>query len=889
MAFTHQRVAPTAAGGAPNVALSVRTAASAARPRERVRVEGKFLARGRHRLRVRGVTYGPFAPNEDGQPFPSLAGVADDFARMRDAHLNALRTYHVPPDWLLTEADEQGLAVFIDVPWPKHLCFLDSAEAQREARRLVRQAAKTGQNHPCVLAYSIGNEIPPNIVRWHGARRVERFLAELADVARQADPDGLVTYANYPSTEYLDLSFLDFATFNVYLHERATFRRYLFRLQNLVGDKPLLLGEIGMDTLRHGEEEQAHFLAGHVEEATLMGLAGTFVFAWTDEWYTGGYPIADWAFGITGADRSPKASCHALREVFGQRPCELLAGRPRVSVVVCSYNGGRTLDQCLRSLQALDYPDYEVIVVDDGSRDNTPAILERFPDVRSIRQANQGLSVARNVGLQAATGSVVAYTDDDCFADPDWLTHLVYQLEHSGAHAVGGPNLTPEDGRLAACVAASPGQPTHVLETDQVAEHIPGCNMAFRCEALLAINGFDPQYRKAGDDVDVCWRLQQAGMWITFAPGAFVWHHRRQNPRLYLKQQAGYGEAEALLRFKHPERFNAWGHGKWRGVLYGAALQGLRLCGPIIYRGTFGSGLFQCVYQPGAAHWAMLPSTLEWHLGVLAVAVAALFWSPAWFAVGGLLGLSLLVAVLQAVQARVTPEHDGLAPRCLVALLCYVQPLVRSWARYRTRLSAFRASEAHFIPPRGAEARLPLTGQATVDYWSEEWRDRTELLDCAVKYLNKRRCGRVIDTGWEDWDLEIHPHAWTFVEVRTAQEDHGSGKRLIRVRYRLRLSGYTRALLLLGVAAGLGSALLPSQAGAVLALAVLAVCAAVWRRGVKRASQVAGMLDALAGGLGLIPCAPRQPEARPAEAPRASPKAGPLPGPDALRQGGAGS
>ena len=98
-------------------------------------------------------------------------------------------------------------------------------------------------------------------------------------------------------------------------------------------------------------------------------------------------------------------------------------------------------------------------------------------------------------------------------------------VQRSGADAVGGPNLTPEDGWLAACVAAAPGQPTHVLESDQIAEHIPGCNMAFRREALVAIDGFDPQYRKAGDDVDVCWRLQQEGMWITFAPAAFVWHH----------------------------------------------------------------------------------------------------------------------------------------------------------------------------------------------------------------------------------------------------------------------------------------------------------------------------------------------------------------------------
>src|SRR5262249_35619845 len=78
--------------------------------------------------------------------------------------------------------------------------------------------------------------------RWHGPRRVERFLHELRDVVKQADPASMVTYANYPPTEYLDLSAFDFVTFNVYLHDPETFRRYLLRLQNLVGDRPLVLG-----------------------------------------------------------------------------------------------------------------------------------------------------------------------------------------------------------------------------------------------------------------------------------------------------------------------------------------------------------------------------------------------------------------------------------------------------------------------------------------------------------------------------------------------------------------------------------------------------------------------------------------------------------------------
>jgi GT2 family glycosyltransferase len=818
----------------------------------RVRLDGKFFARGGRRLRLQGVTYGPFAPDANGQPFPGPDQVRDDFALMGAIGINSIRVYHLPPEWVFHLADRAAIAVFVDIPWAKHLCFLASRQAQQEARRQVRRAAERGRGHPSTLAYSVGNEVPPNIVRWHGARRVERFLRELADVARQADPDGLCTYANYPSTEYLDLSFLDFATFNVYLHDRETFRRYLFRLQNLVGDRPLVLGELGMDTLRHGEIGQALFLKGHATEATLLGLAGTFIFSWTDAWHTGGFPVENWAFGITGADRSPKASYHALREVFEVSPAELLPQAPRVSVVVCSYNGGRTLEQCLRSLLALDYPEYEVIVVDDGSTDGTRAILARFPAVRALHQANRGLSVARNAGLRAATGSIIAYTDSDCFADPNWLTHLVYQFQRSDAAAVGGPNLTPEDGRLAGCVAAAPGQPMHVLESDQVAEHIPGCNMAFRREALEAINGFDPQYRKAGDDVDVCWRLQQAGYWITFSPGAFVWHHRRQTPRAYLRQQAGYGEAEALLRFKHPDKFNGRGDGKWRGVLYGPSLQGLHLDEALIYRGTFGTGFFQCLYQPGPAHWAMLPATLEWHLLAVLLGLAALIWPPLWAAVAVLLSLSVTVAALQAAQARLAPRHEGWRSRLLIMALCYAQPLIRSWARYRTRLFSYRPPTSQLPMPEGRPRPLPLTGRRTILYWTEEGYERTELLGLVIAYLNEHGWGKTIDSGWEDWDVEIYCHPWTVVQVCTAQEDHGGAKRLIRVRYRLRLSGYTKALGLAALAAAGVAAVWQDWTVLAAAGLSLATCLGAWWRGTRRAAQAVGLVDALAKELRLV-------------------------------------
>ena len=822
----------------------------------RVRVDGKYFARNGCRFRIQGVTYGPFRVNDSDEPFPARQLVDQDFAQMRALGISSLRTYHVPPDWLLELAGEHRLAVFIDVPWRKHVCFLESQEARAEARQAIEHAARLGRRYPCVLAYGIGNEIPPAIVRWHGARRVQRFLGELGDVARQADPNGLITYASYPSTEYLELPFLDFATVNVYLHDREVFCRYLLRLQNLVGDRPLVLGELGMDTLRHGEDCQAVHLQEHLREALLLGVAGAFIFSWTDEWHTGGHAIEDWAFGITRADRTPKPACQNLRELFHCAPVDLLHATPRVSVVVCSYNGAATLGSCLDSLKKVDYLDYEVIVVDDGSTDDTSQIVARFSGVRSIRQPNRGLSAARNAGLQAATGSIIAYTDADCVVDADWLTQLVYQLERTGADAVGGPNLSPEDGWLAACVAASPGQPMHVLESDQVAEHIPGCNMAFRREVLEAINGFDCQYRKAGDDVDLCWRLQQAGRWITFAPGAFVWHHRRQTPRAYLRQQAGYGEAEALLEFKHPDRFNRRGASKWQGALYGHSLRGVHLRGPIIYHGTFGTGLFQCIYRPGPSHWAMLPSALEWHAAAGLAAVAALFWPLAWAAVGTMLVLSLLVAGLQAVQANLAPAHRGLGARLLITGLCYAQPLVRSWRRYRTRLFSYCHPIVATTELVDRGRHFPLWGRSSVSYWSEDGCERTELLGLFIAYLMEHRWGTTIDSGWSKWDMVIHSHPWTVLRVLTTQEDHGERKRLIRVRYQMLPSGLLTVAAFAGFLGSAVGVLLEGWATAVVMAGLVLCCGGIWWRGSQRAAQAAAALDGLARSLKLWRCSP---------------------------------
>src|SRR6266511_2159664 len=262
--------------------------------------------------------------------------------------------------------------------------------------------------------------------------------------------------------------------------------------------------------------------------------------------------------------------------------------------------------------------------------------------------------------------------------------------------AVGGPNIAPPtDGPIAECVAHSPGSPTHVLLSDREAEHIPGCNMAFRKSCLQAIGGFDPQFRVAGDDVDVCWRLQQRGWTLGFSPAAAVWHHRRNSVRAYLRQQNGYGRAEALLERKWPEKYNGAGQLKWAGRVYGIPY--VRWRAGRIYHGIWGLAPFQSLYEPAPAMIDALPRMPEWYLLIALLGVLSLlsfFWAPLVICVP-LLGLAVGAPLVQAGRcaARVCFAHapptrlGRMKLRLLTACLHLLQPPARLSGRLRHGLT----------------------------------------------------------------------------------------------------------------------------------------------------------------------------------------------------------
>ena len=628
------------------------------------------------------------------------------------------------------------------------------------------------------------------------ARQVIEFVEALINIGREEDPRALFSYASYPPTEFLIPSNADFYTYNVYLHHQEDFDRYLARLQNLAEDRPLIMGEFGMDTIRHPQEEQAEMLGWHIESVVRAGLAGTFVYAWTDEWNCGGVDITDWAFGITTHDRQPKLAYETVRSFFaGDKPMTArvcLPRYPKVSVIVCSYNGARTLEACLESLRHVNYPNYEVILVDDGSKDNTQEIVARFPEVRNIHQENTGLGVARNVGAAAATGEIFAYTDSDCMADPDWLTYLVGTLISGDYVGVGGPNISPPaENWVQACVSGAPGGPSPVLLTDVIAEHIPGCNMAFHRWAFEAVGGFDPDYHKAGDDVDFCWRLQGAGGVIAFSPSAIVWHYRRFTLKAFRKQQEGYGEAESMLRFKHLIFFGPTGTAKWKGQIYGAPRFTWLVNRPSIYHGVFGEGLFQSIYPTPQSDIAAYLSCIEWVVLTGFVFVLSIFFPDLRIVPYLMFGGTFLVALSYMIHAKLEPKFDTVLARLLVAFLALSQPLVRGWWRYYTWLR-YKRTPPGVIATRESELKPGFSGSISkLNYWSEETVGRERLIKEVVDALETEGWSYSTDTGWNDWDVQVYGNFWWIVRFRSVTEYHGGPKSLTRVALQTRMVAST--------------------------------------------------------------------------------------------------
>ena len=554
-------------------------------PIERWKTDGKFFRAGHQRVRMNAVTYGPL-PGGWPESFD------EDFSQMRAAGFNAIRLYDLPDSQLLDAAERHGLKVFGGLKWGQSADFFRNRGIYSGAVIALARRLKEIGKHPALAGIYVGNEVPADLARWMGPLKVRKALEGLISLGKEIAPELLFAYASYPSTEYLEPENADFTAFNVYLENEGAFRNYVKRLHHIAGDRPLVISEFGLDSQRNGLERQAEVLGWATQAALDLECAGVTVYAWSDRWQNAGAEVLDWDFGLLDRAGKAKPALHHLSR-NSQAP---ILNAPFFSVIVCTRNGISRIGKCLNAIRGVSGGGFETIVVDDGSSDGTADFVEKnFPWAQLVRLEPCGLSHARNAGGAVAQGEVLAFTDDDCEPDCEWISRLRPVFQNGQFAAAGGPNLPPHPQNWQeAVVCASPGAPSHVMLDDVEAEHLPGCNLAVTRDAFQRIGGFDPQFHTAGDDVDFCWRLRDAGLRLGFAPGAFVWHRRRPSILAFLRQQLGYGRAEHLLLAKHPTRFSDHGDAKWSGFVYGGGPVRV-MAGSIIYHGSMGRAGYQSI------------------------------------------------------------------------------------------------------------------------------------------------------------------------------------------------------------------------------------------------------------------------------------------------------
>jgi GT2 family glycosyltransferase len=246
---------------------------------------------------------------------------------------------------------------------------------------------------------------------------------------------------------------------------------------------------------------------------------------------------------------------------------------PVASVILCVYNRAQQVVPCLESLLRLDFTDHELVLVDDGSTDDSLRVLEEFAAAHPERaiqvvhhSPNRGVSGARNAGLAASRGRYVAFTDSDCVVDPGWLGALVAAFTESGDPTIAGvggtvhdhpPRTWAERAYIGTCrvgVGAVQGRP------------LVGNNMAFRGDLARELL-FEEALTYGCDEDELVWRLEQLGYRCTFTPDAVVHHNHAMDLAGYLRMARNQGRGSARFWYKKGQ-----GLGRDLIVLYAAVL-----------------------------------------------------------------------------------------------------------------------------------------------------------------------------------------------------------------------------------------------------------------------------------------------------------------------------
>jgi len=227
-----------------------------------------------------------------------------------------------------------------------------------------------------------------------------------------------------------------------------------------------------------------------------------------------------------------------------------------ITVAIPCYNGAPFIAQCIESILEQSTPPDNILVVDDGSIDDSAAIIRRYP-VSLVQHAhNMGLSQARNTALENAGTDIIVYVDADAYAEPHMLECLLQEFLDNRVHGVGGQGIEAVQESIYDRWRSLHARQGYGEQRLTGCEHLFGLCMAYRRSVLAAIDGFDVRFRTNGEDVDIGYRLTDAGYLLVYTPEARVLHQRKDdhNSLRRMMHQWYYGAFIA----KRKNRRNPW-------------------------------------------------------------------------------------------------------------------------------------------------------------------------------------------------------------------------------------------------------------------------------------------------------------------------------------------
>ncbi len=235
---------------------------------------------------------------------------------------------------------------------------------------------------------------------------------------------------------------------------------------------------------------------------------------------------------------------------------------PFVSIIVPVYGMSETIEKCVESLLNLNYSDYEIIIVNDKTPDNSSEIVSRvlskYPVEVINRPERKGISSARNDGVKASKGIIIAFTDADCTVDRNWLRELVknYEIHKEKAGGVGGIIKTPPKAKLFEKCVGTLDMPNPAYLSGNLAMSIAGANSSYPRKTIERIGGWDEEIIWGGDDVDFNFKVRKEGLSLVVEPKAIVYHHHRQDPIGFLKWRMKSGESTFHTFLKYPKMYS---------------------------------------------------------------------------------------------------------------------------------------------------------------------------------------------------------------------------------------------------------------------------------------------------------------------------------------------